>query len=163
MNREKLFNLKNVIHLKRRDLCWIIFILIMIIAVLSSCLINGYDIGSLLSTVSTVVSILLSIVAMFYSIVTNSDSQRINTATEVEIARISQKIDRIDEKIGILEKLDKIADQNYRTIKNAHNALEIVSKEIPDDKQEVFDEMKDSMGLFLQSYEQQLENIKGDK
>lgn len=100
---------------------------------------------------------------MFYSIVTNSDSQRINTATEVEIARISQKIDRIDEKIGILEKLDKIADQNYRTIKNAHNALEIVSKEIPDDKQEVFDEMKDSMGLFLQSYEQQLENIKGDK
>ncbi len=163
MNREKLFNLKNVINLKRRDLCWIIFILIVIIAVLSSCLINGYDIGSLLSTVSTVVSILLSIVAMFYSIVTNSDSQRINTATEVEIARISQKIDRIDEKIGILEKLDKIADQNYRTIKNAHNALEIVSKEIPDDKQEVFDEMKDSMGLFLQSYEQQLENIKGDK
>lgn len=162
MEKDKHIASENGYRIQRRDLFWIIGVLVTVVAILFGCLITQYDVDSILSTISTVVSVLLSIVAMFYSIVSNSDSQRINTATEVEIAKISQKIDTIDQKLEQLERLDRIAEQNYHSIKNAQDSLERVEEDIPKEKRQDFDEMKENMGLFLTSYERQLEDIRND-
>lgn len=75
---------------------WIIGVLIAIVCGLITVLIGGVGSESILNFISgfsTLLSIVLSIIAIFYSFLSGIESQRINQKTESEIQHINDKID----------------------------------------------------------------------
>lgn len=96
----------------KRDMVWIIFILVLVILALCLLIIsNSKTASSVLSVVSTGISMVLSLVAIIYTFISGIQSSNLNSETQTQIMQLEKQVsslnDSIRRKIQLQEDMDK--------------------------------------------------------
>jgi hypothetical protein len=139
----------------KRDLFWIIGILIGIIILICSIkLSNNRDIINIFSFVSSGVSIALALAAIGYAVYQSGQAERQNSATIDALGQIKAEIIRVTQMKDDLTKIQNETNKNFReNISNIEGLLHkvefIASGDInSDDKDKVIDEYKNTLGVL---------------
>lgn len=118
----------------KRDLAWIIVILLLAIVLLFCLVVSGSSNASnILSVVSTGISIVLSIIAIVYTFISGIQSSDLNSETKTQIMLLQKEVEdlknSIEKKIQIQNKVDNyiesIAPLISKIAQNNDGALEI--------------------------------------
>lgn len=145
---------RKIIHLY-----WIIFFLIIIICCLVAiifCRLNDNTILDFISAFSTLLSIVLSLIAIFYTFLSGIESQRINHETETAIHGIKNELGSLSGKI-----------QGYIALENSINkaiesAIQITEKHensITEEDGTSLDEQRKEFAASLKGLKMQMNDI----
>lgn len=148
-------NLKNKLKVIKFHMCWGIGVLITIVCGLIAALICDFEDSTILnfaSSFSTLLSIVLSIIAIFYTFLAGIESQRINEKTENGIQHINNKIEILSEKMqttySLISDLDDHISLTINSIESMKSPVKTENDTIIDNQQkELVDNLK---GLKMQ-------------
>lgn len=140
---------------------WIIGILIVIICGLVAAILCGFDDNTVLnfiSAFSTLLSIVLSIIAIFYTFLSGVESQRVNQKTECEVQHINDKIELLSDKMKnnylLISNLDKnissVIDVLKMSESNIASGTELDSQEENHSKENIIENLN---GLKMQLHD----------
>lgn len=92
--------------LEMKDLIWIIICLVLVIAFVSGLVIkDNKNAANVISGASTVVSIVLSLVAILYTMIEGANSANVNHNTIVRLTEIDNHITRYEDKLKDIKEL----------------------------------------------------------
>ncbi len=128
-----------------KDLIWFIVCLVLVICFLVGVLICDKNTASaILSGASTAVSIVLSLVAILYTMIEGAHSSTINQDSINKLNSIDAQIKDVTDKLSELKNLDRIL---RNTIPKIENTVQQIEKEYSE--KEIDSEVKKNLQLLL--------------